>query len=75
MGDWLYPRAIAEYADLGRRWLAKALPGRGRWATGGHAPRGCSLVGTAVTEVDRDPEVWAVAERDRKLPPTRPTRT
>lgn len=73
----LYLRAATEYADMSREWLAAALArprsladglravyryARDFYLTGGDAPRGCFLLGTAVTEANRDPEVRAVVE-------------
>ena len=73
----LYLRAATDYADISRGWLARALArprslrdglravyryARDFYLTGGDAPRGCFLLGTAVTEANRDPEVRAVVE-------------
>jgi AcrR family transcriptional regulator len=73
----LYLRALTEYADLSRRWLATALArprslrdglsavfryARDFYLAGADAPRGCFLLGTAVTEANRDPEVRAIVE-------------
>ena len=73
----LYLRAVSEYAELSRNWLATALArprplsdglravyryARDFYLAGDEAPRGCFLVGTAVTEANRDPEVRAIVE-------------
>jgi TetR/AcrR family transcriptional regulator, copper-responsive repressor len=73
----LYLRAATEYADISRRWLATALArprplpdglravyryARDFYLAGDDAPRGCFLLGTAVTEANRDPEVRAIVE-------------
>jgi|SRR4051812_47603607 AcrR family transcriptional regulator len=73
----LYLRAVSEYADLSRGWLATALArprplrdglravyryARDFYLAGEGAPRGCFLIGTAVTEANRDPDVRAVVE-------------
>jgi AcrR family transcriptional regulator len=73
----LYLRAASEYADMSRTWLATALArprplpdglravyryARDFYLAGGDAPRGCFLLGTAVTEAHRDEEVRAVVE-------------
>jgi AcrR family transcriptional regulator len=73
----LYVRAATEYADMSREWLAAALArprslpdglravyryARDFYLTGADGPRGCFLLGTAVTEANRDPEVRAVVE-------------
>jgi AcrR family transcriptional regulator len=73
----LYLRAVAEYGDISRAWLATALArprslhdglcavyryARDFYLIGGDAPRGCFLLGTAVTEANRDPEVRAIVE-------------
>ena len=73
----LYLRAATEYADVSRAWLAAALArprplpdslravyryARDFYLAGGDAPRGCFLLGTAVTEANRDPDVRAVVE-------------
>jgi AcrR family transcriptional regulator len=73
----LYLRAASEYADTSRMWLATALArprslpdglravyryARDFYLAGGAAPRGCFLLGTAVTEAHRDAEVRAVVE-------------
>ena len=74
----LYLRAVTEYADMSRTWLATALArkrslrdglravyryARDFYLAGGDAPRGCFLLGTAVTEANRDPEVRAIVEQ------------
>jgi AcrR family transcriptional regulator len=74
----LYLRAISEYADMSRTWLATALArnrplreglravyryARDFYLAGGNAPRGCFLLGTAVTEANRNPEVRAIVEQ------------
>lgn len=74
----LYLRAVTEYAEMSRGWLATALA-RPRslrdglravyryahdfYLAGHDAPRGCFLLGTAVTEANRDPEVRAIVEQ------------
>src|SRR2546422_9020114 len=73
----LYLRAVAEYADLSRGWLATALarPGplrdglhavyryaRDFYLAGDNAPPGCFLPGTAVTQSRRAPARRATAE-------------
>ena len=73
----LYLRAAGEYAAISRTWLATALArprslpeglrvvyryARDFYLAGGDAPRGCFLLGTAVTEAYRDAEVRAVVE-------------
>ena len=73
----LYLRTATEYADMSRAWLATALArprplpnalravyryARDFYLTGGDAPRGCFLLGTAVTEAHRDADVRAVIE-------------
>jgi AcrR family transcriptional regulator len=73
----LYLRAASEYADASRTWLATALArprslpdglravyryARDFYLAGGDAPRGCFLLGTAVTEAHRDTDVRAVVE-------------
>jgi AcrR family transcriptional regulator len=73
----LYLRAVTEYADMSRSWLATALarPGplrdglravyryaRDFYSAGDDAPRGCFLLGTAVTEANQDAAVRAVVE-------------
>jgi TetR/AcrR family transcriptional regulator, copper-responsive repressor len=72
----LYLQAVTEYGDTSRAWLATAL-GRPRslpdglravyryardFYLAGDAPRGCFLLGTAVTEANRDPEVRTIVE-------------
>jgi AcrR family transcriptional regulator len=73
----LYLRAATDYSDVSRAWLAAALArprplpdglravyryARDFYLTGGDAARGCFLIGTAVTEANRDPDVRAVVE-------------
>jgi TetR/AcrR family transcriptional regulator, copper-responsive repressor len=73
----LYRRAVTDYADLSRSCLATALArprslrdglhavyryARDFYLTGDDAPRGCFLLGTAVTEANRDPKVRAAVE-------------
>jgi TetR/AcrR family transcriptional regulator, copper-responsive repressor len=73
----LYLRAVTEYADISRVWLGAALArprslrdglravyryARDFYLAGGDAPRGCFLLGTAVTEANRDPQVRALVE-------------
>jgi AcrR family transcriptional regulator len=73
----LYLRAVSEYADMSRGWLATALArprplrdglgavyryARDFYLAGEDAPRGCFLLGTAVTEANSDPDVRAIVE-------------
>jgi AcrR family transcriptional regulator len=73
----LYLRSVTEYAETSRTWLATALArprslpdglravyryARDFYLAGDDAPRGCFLLGTAVTEANRDPEVRAIVE-------------
>jgi AcrR family transcriptional regulator len=73
----IYLRAATEYADMSRGWLATALArpqplrdglravyryARDFYLAGDAAPRGCFLLGTAVTEANRDAEVRAIVE-------------
>jgi TetR/AcrR family transcriptional regulator, copper-responsive repressor len=73
----LYLRAATEYADISRAWLVTALArprslpdglravyryARDFYLAGGDAPRGCFLLGTAVTEANADANVRAVVE-------------
>lgn len=73
----LYLRAVTEYADMSRSWLAMALArprplrdglgavyryARDFYLAGDDAPRGCFLLGTAVTEANQDADVRAVVE-------------
>jgi TetR/AcrR family transcriptional regulator, copper-responsive repressor len=73
----LYLRAITEYAAASRAWLAGTLSGtwslrgalravyrdaRDYYLTGDGGPRGCFLLGTAVTEAHGDPQVRAIVE-------------
>jgi AcrR family transcriptional regulator len=76
----LYLRAATEYAQTSRSWLTTALarPRSLRDALGavyryardyylaGDAPRGCFLLGTAVTEAHGDPVVQAIVESTLK---------
>jgi TetR/AcrR family transcriptional regulator, copper-responsive repressor len=78
----LYLRAVSEYAAMSRDWLVTALAkprslrdglravyryARDFYLSGDAAPRGCFLLGTAVTEANRDPEVRAVVEQTMSL--------
>jgi TetR/AcrR family transcriptional regulator, copper-responsive repressor len=72
----LYLKAAIEYGDMSRAWLADALARPRSLRDGlravyryardfyldGDAPRGCFLVGTAVTEATRDQDVRRVFE-------------
>ncbi|WP_225951261.1 TetR/AcrR family transcriptional regulator [Mycobacterium sp. OAS707] len=73
----LYLRAISEYADMSCDWLATALArprplreglgavyryARDFYLAGDESPRGCFLLGTAVTEASQDAEVRAIVE-------------
>jgi AcrR family transcriptional regulator len=73
----LYLRAATEYGDMSRTWLATALArprplrdglsaiyryARDFYLAGDDTPRGCFLLGTAVTEANRDAQVRAVVE-------------
>ena len=73
----LYLRAATGYADMSRSWLAAALArprplrdglsavlryARDFYLAGDDAPRGCFLLGTAVTESTRDQEVRAIVD-------------
>jgi TetR/AcrR family transcriptional regulator, copper-responsive repressor len=73
----LYLRVVTEYADMSRGWLATALArprplrdglgavyryARDFYLAGDDAPRGCFLLGTAVTEANQDAEVRAIIE-------------
>jgi TetR/AcrR family transcriptional regulator, copper-responsive repressor len=73
----LYLRALTEYADASRTWLGSALArprslqdglravyryARDYYLAGDDGPRGCFLLGTAVTEAHRDPQVRAIVE-------------
>jgi AcrR family transcriptional regulator len=73
----LYVRALTEYADASRAWLGGALTtphslrdalrvlyrdARDYYLVGDDEPRGCFLLGTAVTEARRDPQVRAIVE-------------
>src|SRR5689334_12587104 len=71
----LYLRAVSDYADMSRGWLAAALArprplrdglgavyryARDFYLTGDDAPRGCFLLGTAVTEANHDADVRTI---------------
>jgi AcrR family transcriptional regulator len=73
----LYLRAVSDYADMSRSWLAAALArprplrdglgavyryARDFYLTGDDAPRGCFLLGTAVTEANHDADVRTIIE-------------
>jgi AcrR family transcriptional regulator len=73
----LYLRALTHYADTSREWLGAALArprslrdglravyryAREYYLAGDDGPRGCFLLGTAVTESHRDPQVRAIVE-------------
>ncbi len=73
----LYLRAASEYADASRTWLATALArprslpdglravyryAKDFYLAGHDAPRGCFLLGTAVTEAHRDTELRTIVE-------------
>lgn len=73
----LYRTAVKDYAETSRAWLASALSrpqslrdglravyryARDFYLAGGQTPRGCFLLGTAVTEAGDDAEVRAVVE-------------
>jgi len=73
----LYHRAAAEYSDASRSWLTRALDapeplrntlrsvyrGAKEYYLAGHdAPRGCFLLGTAVTESTGDTHVREIVE-------------
>jgi TetR/AcrR family transcriptional regulator, copper-responsive repressor len=73
----LYLRAVSEYADMSRTWLAAALArprplrdglgsvyryARDFYLAGDDAPRGCFLLGTAVTEAHQDADVRAIVD-------------
>jgi TetR/AcrR family transcriptional regulator, copper-responsive repressor len=73
----LYLRAVTEYGAMSRGWLATALArprplrdglravyryARDFYSAGDDAPRGCFLLGTAVTEANQDADVRAVVE-------------
>lgn len=73
----LYLRATTEYADSSRAWLTSALAkprslrdglravygyARDYYLAGGDAPRGCFLLGTAVTEAGHHPQVRKIVE-------------
>ena len=74
----LYLRAVTEYAEMSSGWLATALArprslrdglhavyryARDFYQAGDDAPRGCFLLGTAVTEANGDPHVRAIVEQ------------
>jgi TetR/AcrR family transcriptional regulator, copper-responsive repressor len=72
----LYLQAATEYGETSRAWLATALARPQSLSDGlravyryardfylaGDGPRGCFLLGTAVTEANRDSEVRAVVD-------------
>jgi TetR/AcrR family transcriptional regulator, copper-responsive repressor len=73
----LYRGTVNEYAETSRAWLASALArprplrdglravyryARDYYLAGDAGPRGCFLIGTAVTEATGDAEVRAVVE-------------
>src|ERR1700716_911622 len=73
----LYLNAVSEYAQTSRVWLAGALArpwslrdglravyryARDYYLAGDGSPRGCFLLGTAVTEANRDPQARAIVE-------------
>jgi TetR/AcrR family transcriptional regulator, copper-responsive repressor len=73
----LYRGTVSDYADTSRAWLASALArprplrdglravyryARDYYLAGDDGPRGCFLIGTAVTEANGDAEVRAVVE-------------
>ena len=73
----LYLRAVTAYADMSRSWLATALArprplrdglhavfryARDFYLAGDDGPRGCFLLGTAITEANRDPDVRVIVE-------------
>ena len=73
----LYRRAASEYADVSRAWLAAALArprpladslramyryARDFYLAGEDGPRGCFLLGTALTEAAGDAEVRHIIE-------------
>jgi TetR/AcrR family transcriptional regulator, copper-responsive repressor len=75
--ELLYLKAVARYADDSRSALAHELAqprpltdtlravyhGAARWyLAGDDGPRGCFLIGTAVTEARRNPRVRAIVE-------------
>jgi AcrR family transcriptional regulator len=74
----LYLRAVTDYAEMSGGWLATALArprslrdglhavyryARDFYQAGDDAPRGCFLLGTAVTEANGDPHVRAIVEQ------------
>jgi len=73
----LYLRAAAEYGQTSRTWLTTALArprslrdalsavyryARDYYLAGDDAPRGCFLLGTAVTTAHSDPDVQGIVE-------------
>ena len=73
----LYRGAVTDYAETSRTWLTSALTrprplrdgllaayryARDYYLAGGEGPRGCFLIGTAVTEANSDAEVRAIVE-------------
>jgi AcrR family transcriptional regulator len=77
----LYVKAATDYAATSRSWLTSALArprslrdalravyryARDYYLAGDDAPRGCFLLGTAVTAAHSDPEVRAVVETTMK---------
>jgi AcrR family transcriptional regulator len=73
----LYRKVAGEYSDASRAWLASGLAepralrdalrsiyknARDFYLTGDDAPRGCFLLGTAVTESTRDTQVGDIVE-------------
>jgi TetR/AcrR family transcriptional regulator, copper-responsive repressor len=73
----LYLRAVHDYAQMSRAWLSAALArprplrdglravyryARDFYLSGTDAPRGCFLLGTAVTEAHRDAQVRTIVE-------------
>jgi AcrR family transcriptional regulator len=77
----LYMRAATDYGQTSRAWLTAALArprslrdalsavyryARDYYVAGGDAPRGCFLLGTAVTEAHNNPDVQTVVESTMK---------
>jgi TetR/AcrR family transcriptional regulator, copper-responsive repressor len=77
----LYRMSVADYAERSRAWLEATLrppqrladalravyrSARDYYLAGGEAPRGCYLVGTAVTEAKGDNEIRAAVEATMK---------
>lgn len=73
----LYRRAVADYAETSRTWLAAALArprplrdalravyryARDFYLAGDHGPRGCFLLGTALTEAAGDADIRRIVE-------------